>query len=205
MPGQFLTRKEKERLSQFPASIPQDDLITFFTLTPSDLNQLPIKSADYNRLGFALQLCALRYMGFCPDDLHSAPLAAVAYTANQLGVDPQVLADYGKRDHTRTDHLIKVLKYLGFYKASETDLSTLSAWMTQRALEHDQPTLLLQMATDWLYSQKRVRPGVTVLERMVIAAREQAQEETYRRLNVLLTDERKEFLDKLLITDGASG
>ena len=205
MPGQFLTRKERERLSQFPASIPQEDLITFFTLTPSDLNHLPIKSADYNRLGFALQLCALRYMGFCPDDLNAAPPEAVLYTANQLGVDPKVLAAYGQRNHTRTDHLIKIGQYLGFRKASETDLSTLSEWLTQRALEHAGPTLLLQMAADWLYSQKRVRPGVTVLERMVVVAREQAQEETYRQLNTLLTDERKGVLDQLLITDEASG
>lgn len=53
--------------------------------------------------------------------------------------------------------------------------------------------------------QKVVRPGVTVLERMVVSAREQAQEETYHRLNCLITEERKVTLDQLLITDETKG
>jgi Domain of unknown function (DUF4158) len=39
---------------------------------------------DHNRLGFALQLCGLRYLGFCPDDLFTAPPAAVTFVAAQL-------------------------------------------------------------------------------------------------------------------------
>jgi len=87
MPGQFLTTTERERLNNFPQEIPKEDIYTFFTLTPSDLNQIPTTSADYNRLGFALQLCALRYLGFCPDEVKTAPSSVIAYTANQLGID----------------------------------------------------------------------------------------------------------------------
>ncbi len=205
MPGQFLTIAERERLSKFPQEISKEDVITFFTLTGEDLNQIPTTSADYNRLGFALQLSALRFLGFCPDELMTTPSEVVTYVAKQLKIDSPSLDAYGQREHTRTDHLQQIRQYLGFRKASEADLTTLLEWLLQRALEHDKPTLLFQMATDWLYKQKIVRPGVTILERMVIQARQQAQEETYRQLNFLISDERKSLLDKLLITEETLG
>jgi hypothetical protein len=46
-----------------------------------------------------------------------------------------------------------------------------------------------------------MRPGVTTLERMVIAAREQAERETYRRLEPLLTEELRARLDQVLVPD----
>ena len=88
MPGQFLTSIERERLSRIPGDISKADLASFFTLTDSDLDAIPVKSAGYNRLGFALQIGALRYMGFCPDDLTTTPPSVVKYVASQLGIDP---------------------------------------------------------------------------------------------------------------------
>jgi TnpA family transposase len=113
MPGQFLTHAERDRLSHFPKEISNNDLITYFTLSPADLYQIPPKSASHNRLGFALQLCTLRFLGFSPDEITQTPISVVAYIANQLNVDPTQLNHYGKREHTRTDHLQKIQRYLG--------------------------------------------------------------------------------------------
>ena len=55
------------------------------------------------------------------------------------------------------------------------------------------------MACQRLYAQKVLRPGVTTLERMVVTARGQAQEETYRRLAFLISEKNKDLLDNLLI------
>lgn len=196
---QFLTHSERERLNQFPTEIPKADLIPFFTLTEEDLNQVPIRSADYNRLGFALQLCTLRYLGFCPDRLDQAPSDVIFYIARQLLVEPTTLDAYGQRGQTRTEHLRQICDYLGFKKAATDDFLSLSKWMRQRALEHDKPTLLLNLACQWLYCRKILRPGVTVIERVVVAARQQAQKETYNQFSNLLSDDRKCALDQLLV------
>ena len=58
MPGRFLTVTERERLDRFPQEVAPTDVITFFTLSTADRDQIPVKSAPHNRLGFALQLCA---------------------------------------------------------------------------------------------------------------------------------------------------
>jgi len=171
MPGGFLTELERTRLDGFPATISPTDLIQFFTLSTADLAQLPRTTARHNHLGFALQLCTLRYLGFCPDDLTTMPTTVVAYVADQLGVDHAGLATYGQRDQTRTAHLQQIQTYLGFRRATPIDLQILAAWLLERALEHDKPTLLLQLACEQLQHEKIVRPGVTRLEKMVATAR----------------------------------
>jgi len=71
MPIQFFTDAERHRLNNFPLEIQYQDLAAFFTLSETDKAQIPIYSTAYNRLGFALQLCTLRFMGFVPDDLQA--------------------------------------------------------------------------------------------------------------------------------------
>ena len=97
-----LNDAERERFNSFPTDISSEDIITFFTLTPADKKQIPITSSASNRLGFALQLCMLRYLGFCPDKLTPLPAEVLEYLAKQLGIDPNSLPDYGERAHTRT-------------------------------------------------------------------------------------------------------
>lgn len=205
MPVTFLTFAERERLSRFPKEVPSDDIFTFFTLSERDMAQVPATSADYNRLGFALQLCTMRYLGFCPDDIATVPPAIVSYVADQIGVKLRTLTDYGQRGQTRTEHLQKIQDYLGFRKADSRDMENLLEWLTERAMEHDKPILLFHMGCERLYSEKIIRPGLTYLERMIATARQKAQEETYNLLNSLMTEERLAFIDNILITDNATG
>ena len=81
MPVRFLTDADRERLSQFPPEIPLEDLHTYFALSAADLVQVQTQRGDHQQLGFALQLGTLRYLGFCPDDLTTAPAALVQYVA----------------------------------------------------------------------------------------------------------------------------
>ena len=91
MPPRFLSAQDRQQFNNFPAVIEDSDLVTYFWLTPADQEQLLSVRQDSNRLGFALLLCALRYLGFFPHDLHSASANAVGYLAQQLNSDPTVL------------------------------------------------------------------------------------------------------------------
>jgi len=75
----------------------------------------------------------------------------------------------------------------------------------ERALEHERATLLLELACERLRSSKVVRPGLTVLERVVSSARNEARRETYRRVESLLTPARRATLDALVTTDTETG
>lgn len=69
MPTTFLTFSDQARLSRCPDDLPSADLDTYFQLTPEDLSATDGLRGDGNRLGFALQLCCLRYLGFFPSNL----------------------------------------------------------------------------------------------------------------------------------------
>jgi Domain of unknown function (DUF4158) len=111
--------------------------------------------------------------------------------ARQLALPPEAIQDYGHRIKTRTTHLQQVQVHLGFRPALPLDFEALASWLVDRALEHDKPTLLLQLACDKLRREQIVRPGITRLERLIAAAREQAQAETFQRLTPWLTPTRQ--------------
>lgn len=182
MPGTFLTAKERERLACFPDDIPHWDLITYCTLTEQDRTFITSHRSDTHRLGVALQLCTMRYLGFCPTALHAASMETVSHLAGQLDVNPNVLEDYGTRQMTRSAHFQAVLDYWPFRRIQADDQEQLLTWVTERALEHDKPTLLFQIACEHLKQQQILRPGVTVVERLVVSARTQAHHESLHRL-----------------------
>jgi hypothetical protein len=54
-------------------------------------------------------------------------------------------------------------------------------------MEHDSPTLLFTLAQEYLISAKAIRPGVTILAKMVATARTSAGALTFEKLAHLLT------------------
>jgi uncharacterized protein DUF4158 len=179
MSTSFLTAAERDRWQHFPATIPQDDLAVYFLLSEDDQREVNRQREPCNRLGYALQLCALRYLGFVPTDFTGTPVVMVTFVADQLGLAPRGLALYDNR-RTQSEHRRHVRAYLGGRLATPMDVYALQTWLLARAREHDKLTLLLQLACEKLHRARIVRPGVTRLERFVATAREQAHAETFR-------------------------
>lgn len=201
MPVLFLTDVDRAAFSTFPTEVPEEDISAYFTLSEADKAVIPKATNEANRIGFAVQLGILRYLGFCPDDLSTVPASVIRYVAGQLGVPPETVALYGGREQTRTDHLREIQRYLGFRKAGTPELNALSSWLVGQALEHDQPKFLLRAACEKLQQEQVVRPGISILERLVATARAQADDETFARLSPVLSSEIQTLLDGLLVVD----
>ena len=197
MPVQFLSEAEHKSLNRFPSEISSEDLNRFFLLSDRELIILKQLRAKHNRLGFALQLCCLRYLGFFPEELE-LPESVINYVAQQLELTSELLAFYGKRSSTQRNHQRKIQTLLGYRRASVTDTLSLEQWLVERALEHNQPLLLFHMACEYLKQQKIIRIGTTILAKMVATARTKAQDINYQSLQTLLTQERRTWLDSLL-------
>jgi TnpA family transposase len=133
MPGQFLTPADRERLSHFPASISENDLAVYFTLSSSDRELIGSDREPHTRLGFALMLCALRYLGFFPINITRAPESAVEYLAEQFHVAPEALSAYGGRAETRREHLPPIMAHLGFRRVDAPERGrSPSGWWSAR-------------------------------------------------------------------------
>jgi len=189
MPVQLFPEAERARRNRFPDVIAYEDLVTFFTLSERDLRSIPRSREPHNRLGYALQLCTLRFMGFVPDDLSSVPPDAVGFVADQLAIEPHVLAAYGGRAQTRHEPLLAVQTPLGSRKSDRDDVHTLAAGLLERAFEHDKPTRLATLACEKRRTEQRLRPGVTRLARLGAATRARAQEAPLHPLTPMLTNE----------------
>ncbi|WP_431921125.1 DUF4158 domain-containing protein [Nonomuraea jabiensis] len=204
MSTRMFSEDQLERLRSYP-DISREDLIRYFTLTPADIAFIdPGRGrGPGDRLGLAVQLATLPWLGFVPDEVSSAPPVAVARLAERLGIDSVVLEGYGERTHTRSDHLRLAAGYLGWKSApaGSTAMKELEQFLLDRAMEHDSPTLLFNLATEYLMAAKTIRPGVTTLAKMVATARTSATALTWEKVAHLLTDERRGDLDRLLKYD----
>ncbi len=210
MPVRFLSDAELARLSSWPYEIADDDLVTYFTLTSHDLGWLGANVRVENRLGAAVQLCALPWLGWIPDDLAGCPAAAGRRLADQLQLAdedvPELLSAYGGWEgRTRRDHRALVLDRLDWRASGAADRKQLDAFLLARAMEHDAPGVLLALACDWLRNERIVRPSVDTLSRRVAAARDGARAETYHRLASLLAPPRPTRLNGLLDVDDELG
>ena len=132
----WLTEVERDRLQRFPSSVSELDLITTFTLTDADRQLVLSRHGAGNRLGIALQLCALRYLGFIPEAMAATPMEVVRFVAGQLGLPVEAVDQYRpRREQTRTEHAKTVADHLGFRRYGEAERQSLNQWLRDRALE----------------------------------------------------------------------
>ena len=198
MPLDFLTQAERQRYEQLPAAIPERDLRQHFHLSEADLGFVATFRGAPSRLGVALHL------GYLPDAwVVNMPAELRAFAAGQLSDGARVdLTDYGGREATRTAHLQAALKHLGWNKWTPLEQGWLEPWLLERALEHDNERLLLDLACQKLRQHRLLRPAIGTLERLVGSLAEQAHRESFRRLRPLLDQPGLlATLDALLLPD----
>ena len=188
---------QRHELGSFPGHAGPEDVERFFELSPDDLRWALSHRGDA-RLGAAAQLCSLRWLGFVPVALAELPRPALLALCEQLEADPDDLVVYGARAQTRSDHFAAVRERAGFRAFEHAQRSSLQEWLGLRALEHERPKALWQLACEHLLTERVVRPPVDALVRMIAAARERAHVVTREVLSAQLQDGRPRRLDRLL-------
>jgi Domain of unknown function (DUF4158) len=97
LPPRAIPDAEHDGLVNWPEEISRADLVSYFTLTVDDARWLrsyrsPRAAAD--RIGLAVQLCALRFLGFVPAGLSATPPEVVRRLVGQLGVPATAFTRY---------------------------------------------------------------------------------------------------------------
>jgi Domain of unknown function (DUF4158) len=139
---------------------------------------------DHVRLGFALQLGTVRFLGTFLPDPTAVPPGVVTYVSRQLQIgDPSCLPHYLERRGTHHDHARDIQRRYGYRDFhAPREVFRLVRWLYTRAwLSAERPSVLFDLATARLAEHKVLLPGVTVLERLVASIRERTATRLWQR------------------------
>ncbi|HEY8291477.1 MAG TPA: DUF4158 domain-containing protein, partial [Thermomicrobiales bacterium] len=90
------------------------EIAQHYTLDERDLAIIRQRRGAQNRLGFALQLCFLRYPGqaMAPESEPSA--AMLSFVSRQVHASPEAWTAYAQRDETRREHASELQITFGY-------------------------------------------------------------------------------------------
>lgn len=201
-PRAFLSDAQQRQYGRYTADPNGIQLTQFFHLDDTDLALINKRRRDYNRLGFALQLTTVRFLGtFLPDPL-DVPYNAIQFVAYQLGLaNIDCINEYRVRRATGVAHRAEIQRQHGYQDFHSPPWRfRLSRLLYSRAwISNERPSLLFDVGTAWLIQHKVLLPGATVLQRLIIEIRERASNQLWSRLALLPTVEQKEKLETLLV------
>ena len=190
---------EQAGYGAFVGAPSRTELERYFFLDDADREAVQAKRRAHNRLGYAVQLTSVRYLGRFLPDPRQVPEEVAEYLAEQLGIaEPSCLKEYGERDGTARTHAGEIQEAGGWRDFAEVS-AELSEWLDARAwTTGDGPKALFDAAAGWLRERRVLLPGSSRLSRLVGNVREAANQRLWDTLYGLLSTGQRAVLDSLL-------
>ncbi|GHK90377.1 hypothetical protein ECZU17_63140 [Escherichia coli] len=176
----------------------KDDLIRHYTFNDTDLSIIRQRRGPANRLGFAVQLCYLRFPGVITgvDELPFPPLLKLV--ADQLKVGVESWNEYGQREQTRREHLSELQTVFGFRPFTMSHYRQAVQMLTELAMQTDKGIVLASALIGHLRRQSVILPALNAVERASAEAITRANRRIYDALAEPLADAHRRRLDDLL-------
>ena len=200
MPVQFLTAEQRANYGRFIGDPNADQLTRYFYLDDADHAVISVKRGNHNRLGFALQLATVRFLGTFLEDPLDVPDSVLQTLARQLQItNTNQLLCYRDADQ-RWEHTAEIRLRYGFIDWSNPTVSfRMSRWLYALCWTGtEQSGVLFDRATTWMLAHKVLLPGCTSLERFVARLRNRVENRLWKRLGCNITNEQRIQLEDLL-------
>ena len=199
MPVDFLSDADAARYGRYAGPPRRVELEKIFFLDDEDKALIDRRRGPHLRLGFALQMVTVRYLGCFLTDPLEVPIEVLDLVAGQLGIaDASCVKRYTDREKTRLDHvweIARVFELTDFASAA----AELEAKVEARAWNSgDGPTAIFHYAVRWLRENDVLLPGISTLTRLVARVRDAATQRLFDTLYQLPTPALRAALDLLL-------
>jgi TnpA family transposase len=189
---------DSERDSLFTLRDNQEDLIRYYSFSEPDLSIIRQHRGAANKIGFAIQLCYMRYPGIILSAEDDPSMSLLQIIAQQIRVETTEWAKYACRAETRREHRLELQNIFGFrtfsmdfYRTSVESLDEL-AWQTDKGI------LLAEALMEYLRTQLILLPSINVIERICAEAITKSTRRIYSVLTEKVTPEHLSRLDSLL-------
>lgn len=197
--------KAQDRQALFDIPTDEDGLIRHYSLSPADRLEIEVRRREHNRLGFAVQLCLMRYPGRALMANEIPPKAMLNYIAEQIGAEPASFDLYARREETRMNHVAHLLRYLEMRTPTTEDRRAALLAAIEAASSTDQGVAIAKAIIVSFRERRVLLPVANTIERMGLAARAIARRRAETALIGDLDPEKLQTLDGLLVVDPAIG
>jgi len=204
MPVSFLSPAQHNNYGCCPDDLSQNLIDNHFFLDDQDREWIAGKRRDFSRLGYALQLATVRFLGTFLTDITDVPPSVIERIASQINITDykNCLTAY-QNSEQRWRHTVEIRSRNGYREFTEKGIR----FRLGRRLcalcwtGTDRPGALFDQALAWLYTNKILLPGVTVLERFIAEIRSRMESKLLRMLVKDLTNDQQNRLNQLLVTN----
>ena len=200
MPVSFLSPAQRDSYGQYLGDPSTQELARYFHLDDSDHTQIVEKRGDANRLGFALPLTTVRFVGTFLDDPTAVPPAVLATMSRQLGIDTTTDLTGYRDGKWRFAHAAQIRTEHGYRDLADRAAGFgLTRWLyAQCWTGTERPSALFDRATTWMLAHKMWLPGATTLERFVATLRHRVDVRVWRVLASGISPPQQRRLEDLL-------
>jgi TnpA family transposase len=198
-----LTGAQLAGLLALPAT--EAELARRWVLGDADLAAIGQRRRDHNRLGFALQLCALRYPGRPLRPGEAVPEPALRFVADQVGAAPEAIAAYGARAQTRSAHLDELRDTFGLADLTPARRREIGAWLLPVALATTSAPVVAATLLEETRRRRLIVPGPSVVEELTAAALTAAERRVARQITSRIPSVQADALDALLAAEPGTG
>lgn len=156
----FLSDEQAARYRRYHADPSPEQLARFFYLGPLDLPFVAQRRRPPNQLGYAVQLCTLRFLGpFLPDPTQ-VPAIVVQMLAEQLHLAATGLEGYRKRPSTWYEQQASILAQLDYRPFEGREVFRLTRWLYAQA-PPETPRHLFKLVSQPLFESVKAHAHVS--------------------------------------------
>lgn len=193
----ILSARQRSALLDLPTD--EAALLRHYILAADDLIHIDRRRRPENRIGFALQLCALRYPGrtLAPGEL--IPHAVSAFLGAQLGIAGDTLASYAVRRQTRHQHMEALRRIYGYrmFPGQGPHARAFRDWLLAEAEQARSNDDLARRFIARCRETMTILPAITTIERLCADALVAAERQIEKRIAARLDPVACDGLDRL--------
>jgi len=202
---ELLSPAQRTQFLMLPTEMSEQLLARYYTLSPDDLTLIKQRRRPHNRLGFAVQLCYLRFPGHTWAASEEVSPLVLSYVATQLNVNPMGIVPYGQdREATRYEHITEIQQVYSFRSFTTREYRELALWLAPLALTTEKGIVLVEALLEEMRARQIMIPALSTVERLGWEVRRRAERRIFRTLTEGLSELQQSYLKALLAVPGAA-